>query len=299
MKLKDTLLALLVVMIWGVNFSIIKIGLEELPPVLFSALRFAMVAIPAVFFIPFPKTSIWNVLGVGVFLGVLKFGCLFIAMKSDASAGLASLLLQAQVFFTIGLSVIFYHEQITKSQLFGVLVATLGFSLFFLNLGHSITVLGLGLILLAAFFWSISNIIMKQVKGVNLLHFMVWVCLIPPIPLLLLSNFMETREPLALVLSVSAKTWVSLIYVSFISTLVAFAIWGKLLKSYAAVTVTPFALLIPVVGIITSSLLLNESLSVLEYMGCLLIMSGLVFCVLGEKIIRYLSAGFNKRLGRQ
>ncbi|MCO7199295.1 EamA family transporter [Pseudoalteromonas sp. OANN1] len=99
-------MALIVVIIWGLNFSVIKFGLAELPPILFSGLRFLVVAIPAVFFIPFPKTSVWNVLGVGLFLGVLKFSLLFIAMESNASAGIASLLLQAQVIFTILLSVL-------------------------------------------------------------------------------------------------------------------------------------------------------------------------------------------------
>ncbi len=297
MNAKDTFLALLVVLIWGVNFSIIKIGLEELPPILFSALRFALVALPAVFFIPFPKTSVWNVIGVGLFLGVFKFGCLFIAMESDASAGLSSLLLQAQVFFTIGLSIVFYQEHITKNQFVGVLVASLGFSLFFLNAGQNITILGLSLILLAAFFWSISNIIMKQIKNVNLLHFMVWVCLIPPLPLMLLSYFTETQDPLAVILSTTADTWIALVYVSFISTLVAFALWGKLLKNYSAIKVTPFALLIPVVGIITSSIILSESLNLVEYIGAALIMLGLIFCVLGENIIKYLSVGYSKAFG--
>ncbi|CAM4021732.1 EamA family transporter [Shewanella denitrificans] len=179
MKLQDILLAILVVMIWGINFSFIKIGLEELPPILFSALRFAIVAIPAVFFIPFPKTSVWNVIGVGLFLGVFKFGLLFVAMKSDASAGLSSLILQAQVFFTIGLSVFFFKEMLTKTQILGVCIAAIGFSFFIFNAGGNITAVGLMLILLAAFFWAISNLIMKRVTQVNLLHFMVWVPLYP------------------------------------------------------------------------------------------------------------------------
>jgi len=174
MKLKDLLLVLMVVIIWGVNFSIIKIGLEELPPLLFSALRFAVVAIPAVFFIPFPKTSVWNVIGVGVF--------------------------------------------------------------------------------------------------------------IPPLPLLVLSYFTETQEPLQLVLSMTGESWASLAYVSYISTLVAFAAWGWLLTTHSAATVTPFALLIPVVGIITSSILLNENMNRLEIVGALFIMLGLLLCVVGNKV---------------
>jgi O-acetylserine/cysteine efflux transporter len=295
MSIRDICLAFLVVMIWGLNFSIIKIGLEELPPILFSALRFALVALPAVFFVPFPKTSIWNVVGVGVFLGVLKFGCLFVAMKSDASAGLSSFFLQAQVFFTIGFSVLFYKEHITKSQLLGVIIASLGFSLFFVNAGQNITYVGLSLILLAAFFWSISNLIMKKIKEVNLLHFMVWVCLIPPLPLLFLSYVTESRDPVSVILSTSLNTWSALVYVSLASTLVAFAIWGKLLKSYSSIKVAPFALLIPVIGIIASNIILDERLSLIEYAGTILIMLGLVFCVLGGKLISFVALGLKSK----
>ncbi|CAM3747453.1 EamA family transporter [Vibrio aquimaris] len=288
MKLNGICLSLLVVIIWGVNFSIIKIGLEELPPLLFSALRFTVVAIPAVFFIPFPKTSIWNVLGVGLFLGVLKFGFLFFAMKSDASAGLSSLILQAQVFFTIGLSIFIFKEKINQGQIIGIVLSSLGFSLFFIEAGTNITMLGLVLILMAAFFWAISNVIMKKTKDINLLNFMVWVCLIPPLPLLVLSYYTETSTPIELVLSASAKAWSALIYVSYASTLVAFAIWGWLLRNYTAVSVTPFALLIPVVGIITSSFVLQERLTNMELIGTLLIMSGLVICVLYNKIFNWI-----------
>lgn len=193
MNLKGILLAFLVVIIWGVNFPVIKFGLEELPPILFSSLRFLIVAIPAVFFVPFPKTSIWNVLGVGIFLGVLKFGFLFYAMNADASAGISSLLLQAQVIFTILLSILIYKEKLSKLQAMGILISFFGFSFFFFTVNNSITTLGVILLITAAFFWSISNIIMKRIKGVNLLHFMVWVCLIPPLPLFLLSYFLNQR----------------------------------------------------------------------------------------------------------
>lgn len=290
MKLKDIFLALIVIVIWGTNFSFIKIGLEEFPPILFGALRFAVVAIPAVFFIPFPKTSIWNVIGVGVFLGVIKFSLLFVAMKSEASAGLASLILQAQVFFTIGLSVFIFKEKISRVQLFGIAIAVLGFSFFIVDTGGNITLLGLGLILFAALFWAISNLIMKTIVDVNLLHFMVWVCLIPPLPLLCLSLFTETSDPFAIILAASVKAWGVLAFVSYMATLVAFALWGKLLSSYSAAAVTPFALLIPVVGIFTSNIVLDEQLGFYEGVGAGLIMLGLVFCALGKRIVSFIHA---------
>lgn len=286
MNFKSIALSLLVILIWGVNFSVIKFGLEELPPLLFSSLRFFIVAIPAVFFIPFPKTSVWNVLGVGVFLGVLKFSFLFIAMKADASAGISSLLLQAQVIFTIILSMFIFKEKVSSSQLIGMIIAFIGFGFFFFSVNINITLLGATLILCAAIFWSISNVIMKQIKNVNLLYFIVWVSLIPPVPLFIFSYIFETHEPLTLLLNSSIKTWASLAYTGYVSTLVAFAIWGWLLKNYNSAVVTPFALIIPVVGIISSNILLNEQLSNIEYIGAILILFGLFILVLGNRIYK-------------
>ncbi|WP_425606895.1 EamA family transporter [Pseudoalteromonas piscicida] len=286
MNVKSISLALIVVIIWGLNFSVIKFGLAELPPILFSGLRFLVVAIPAVFFIPFPKTSVWNVLGVGLFLGVLKFSLLFIAMESNASAGIASLLLQAQVIFTILLSVLLLKETMDRFQVVGISIATFGFSLFFINSSGSTTILGAVLILFAALFWSFSNLIMKRLQDVNLLHFIVWVSLVPPLPLFTLSYFIETDAPLTLLLNTTTQSWLSIAYVGYISTLIAFAIWGWLLKNHKAAAVTPFALLIPIVGIVGSALLLNEQLMLMEAVGGGFILCGLTISVTGARISR-------------
>jgi O-acetylserine/cysteine efflux transporter len=285
MKLVDILLALLVVVIWGVNFTVIKVGLEELPPLLFSALRFFVVAIPAILLIPFPKTSLWNVLGVGLVLGVVKFGLLFISMNVGISAGLASLLLQGQVIFTIGLSVLIYKERLNLPQVIGLTIAMTGFGFFLGNSSGNTTFLGLVLIISAALAWGCSNIIMKRVGKVNLLHFMVWVSAVPPLPLLFLSYFTETQSPITLITSASLSAWLSIAYVGFISTLLAFALWGRLLSSYPAATVTPFALLIPIVGMLTSGLFLGERLEVSEMFGALLVMCGLIICVFGKRLL--------------
>ncbi|GAB3035242.1 EamA family transporter [Bowmanella dokdonensis] len=284
MSFRDLLLALGVVTIWGLNFSVIKFGLQELPPLLFSALRFAVAAIPAVFFIPRPKTSWWNILGVGLFLGVLKFGLVFMAMESDISAGLASLLLQAQVFFTILLSMVLLGETIGRHQTAGILVALAGFAVFVFTATGGVTPLGLGMILLAGLFWAFANLITKRVKGVNALHFLIWVCLVPPLPLLGLSLWLETPDPLTLLANASLDAWLSLAFVSYVSTLMAFAWWGGLLLRYPAATVTPFALLVPVVGIASSAWLLGEQLQRHELFGAIAIMTGLVLCVFGRKL---------------
>ena len=284
MDVKSIACACLVVLIWGVNFSVIKFGLNELPPILFSGLRFLVVAIPAVFLVPFPKTSMWNVIGVGLFLGILKFSFLFVAMKTDASAGISSLLLQAQVLFTVLLSVLMFKESISRFQISGMCLATMGFSLFFFTANGSATLLGVTLILCAALFWAFSNLIMKRMAGVNLLHFMVWVSLIPPLPLFVVSYMFETQEPLRVLMATTSQSWWSLAYVGYVSTLIVFALWGWLLRHHSAALVTPFALLIPIVGVAASSLLLNEKMSGLEVIAGALILLGLSVSVLGERV---------------
>ncbi|QSX41958.1 EamA family transporter [Shewanella cyperi] len=301
MDVKSLGCALLVVFIWGMNFSVIKFGLEELPPIMFSGLRFLIVALPAVFFVPFPKTSAWNIVGVGLFLGVLKFGLLFVAMKADVSAGIASLLLQAQVIFTILLSVLLWKEAISRFQALGMLLAAAGFCLFFLNSQGNATIVGVSMILCAALFWAVSNLIMKRMGQVNLLHFMVWVSLIPPLPLFVLSYLFETQHPLALLAATTTKTWISLAYVGYVSTLIAFALWGWLLRNHSAATVTPFALLIPVVGMLGSGLLLDERLTGLEMTGSSLILFGLSISILGQRLFNgiYLRRQNLNRLERE
>ncbi len=284
MKWQHLFMALAVVTIWGVNFSVVKIGLVDYPPILFSALRFLLVAVPAIFFIPFPKTSIWNVVAVGVFLGVFKFSLLFLAMKSDISAGLASLVLQVQVFFTIGLSIIIFRERISRAQTVGICIAALGFMVFFGYAGENVTTTGLVMVMLAAMFWAICNIIMKKMQGVNLLHFFVWISIIPPVPLFMLSYIFETRDPLSFILGATPISWVAALYVSYMSTLLAFALWGYLLRSYSAATVTPFALLIPIAGMVTSWMLLGETISAYETIGAICVLSGLAWSVLGSKV---------------
>lgn len=296
MKPIDILFALIVATIWGVNFSVIKLGLAELPPVLFSALRFAIVAIPAVFFVPFPKTAVRNVVAVGVFLGVIKFSLLFVAMQVGASAGLSSLLLQAQVMFTILLSFTWFKEKITTYQLAGISLSSLGFALFFGLSFENLSLISLLLLLLAALSWAVSNLFMKQAKGVNVLHFMVWVSLIPPLPLLAFSYLFETNTPYQLLVSAQTSTWLALAYVGFISTLLAFAIWGHLLAKYSAAAVTPFALLVPVVGMLTANLVFDESLTHLEWLAAGLVLLGLICCVFGQNLHKFLANSPSKSI---
>lgn len=279
MNSKNLSLAFLVILIWGISFSVIKIGLHELPPLLFSAIRFCIVAIPAILITPVPKTSIWNVIAIGILIGIVKFGLLFTAMKVDAGAGASALLLQTQVFFTIALSYIFFGEEISRRQLVGIAIAATGFFFFIATPDGAISLLGFTLVTGAALAWAGANIVMKRMKGVNLLHVMVWASLIPPAPLFILSYLIETREPLTMLSTISPTTWAAVAYMGYLSTLTAYALWGELLRKHSAVRAAPFALLIPVIGIATSTFVLSERLITQELIGAMAIMTGLALCV--------------------
>ncbi len=279
MKIVDILLGLMVVIIWGINFSAIKFGLEYMPPLFFSAMRFSIVAIPAILFVSFPKPYWKEVIGVGICLGILKFGLLFFAIKSGAPPGLSSLLIQSHVFITILFSAIFWKEKITKRQFIGLLLSIIGITgLAFSHQNERISATLL-LVLLAAFFWACSNAIMKRLKNVNILHFTIWVSVIPPIPLFILSALIEPWESITFSSMFNIESALSLAYVGYLSTLVAFSIWGHLLQKYSAITVSPLILLVPVVGMLAAFFTFGENINFFELIYIVLILIGLVTCI--------------------
>ena len=279
MRLNDTVLVLVVVLIWGVSFTVIKVGLAELPPFLFSALRFAVVA-SLVFLVPYPRTvSVFNIVLIGLLLGVVKFGLLFTAMDAEIAAGPAALLLQSQVFFTLAFGALFFREYLTRQQIFGVGVALLGLFSFVVVSKGAASPLGILLVLLAALTWACVNVLMKQIEQKTQLSVIVWASLVPVAPLLFLSWCFETKTLLSSVSELSANGWLAVLYMGLLATL-AFAAWGKLLSKYSAVSVTPYALLIPIFGIVSSRLFLGERSDLLESAAMAIILIGLAVCLL-------------------
>ncbi len=280
----DSLLVLLVVTLWGISFTVIKLGLGHLPPLLFSALRFALAAFPAVLLIPFPRQYWRQIVWLGLLLGVGKFSCLFFALDGHMSAGMASVLLQSQVFLTILFSAWLYQEQLLRHQIMGLGLAILGFLLLLGGGGTAFTTTGLWLILLAGLFWAVANLIMKSLQHSNLLQLMVWACVVPPVPLLLLSWWTETQQPWQLVAATQWSGWLAVLFLSLFATLLAYALWGRLLNKYPAASITPFALLIPVIGILVAQLFMDERMSPADWYSAGLIIAGLSYCTLGPQI---------------
>jgi len=289
MSPKDLLLALVVVIAWGVNFVVIKIGLHGVPPMLLGALRFTLAAFPAVFFIKRPQLSLRWLLTYGLTISFGQFAFLFSAMYVGMPAGLASLVLQAQAFFTLGLASVFLHERFRAQNIVGLVVAAAGLALIGMQGGHTMTVAGFLLTLCAAVSWALGNIVTKRVGKVDLVGLVVWASLIPPLPFFALSYVFEGPRQIAAALSgISASSMFAVVYLAFVATLLGYGLWSRLLSLYPASQVAPFSLLVPIIGLASASLLLGEQLSAAQIAGAAFVIMGLVINVSGGRMVQRL-----------
>jgi O-acetylserine/cysteine efflux transporter len=296
MKVVDIFLATLVALIWGFNFVVIEIGLGSFPPILFSALRFLCAAFPAVLFLRRDGIDRRWILSIGFTLGVVMFSLLFIGMDVGMPAGLSSLVLQIQVVFTLVLSGILLHDSPTAWQRVGVVVAIGGIGLLAVEVHDTTTLLGLILVISAGFAWAVSNILMKLSGHIDMLRLIVWVSIVPPLPLLLISWMFEEGQMEAIT-SISWAGVGAIAYVGLISTVLAFAIWGRLFREYSPNTVAPFALLVPIFGIVSSTLVLRERFTTMELLSLCLVLTGLILVVLGPKVSRPIAVKWNRVVG--
>ena len=285
MALPHIFLAVLVTFIWGTNFVAIEVLLRDLPPIFATALRFFVAAIPAIFFIRPPKLPARTILAYGAFMFAGHFGFLFAAMFAGLSAGLASLLLQVHVFITIALAVIFLKERPSAFQIIGAVLAFSGVALVATQRGGDATPLGIVLVLLAAVSWGIANLQSRQIGSVNMLALVVWGSISTLPPLLILSLILEgTALILPALTSISLSGVAALGYIVYMSTWIGFTIWSGLLSKYPAATVTPFALMMPIFGMLSSALFLGESLQNWKFIAGALVLTGLAINVFGPKL---------------
>ncbi|GAA3371762.1 EamA family transporter [Streptomyces sannanensis] len=276
-------LAVVVAAVWGVNFVVVEVGLDHFPPLLFSALRFVVAALPAVFFVGRPKVAWRWILGVGAALGVAKFGLLFIGMDQGMPAGLSSLVLQIQAVFTALVAAVVLDERPGRVRLLGMAVALVGIAVAAVDEGLGGPVLGFALVVAAAACWGVSNVLTRKAAPPDALNFMVWVSTVPVLPLLALSLLFEGPERDARALA--GLDWSgagALVYVAWISTVFGFGAWGFLLRRYPASTVAPFTLLVPVFGMSSAALLLGEAVSPLRWCAAVLLVGGVALTSLAR-----------------
>jgi len=281
--------AFVVTALWGFNFVVIAVGEQTIPPLLLACLRFVLAALPAVFFVQRPKVG-WKLLvGYGLFLGVGQFGLLFTAIRWGAPAGLSSVILQAQAFFTVLLAVVFLGEKFRWYHGVGLVVAGAGLVL----MGWTKTAAGtftvpwpaLVMLIVAALMWASANVLTRKMGPVDTLGLMVWSSLVPPIPLFALSWWLEGGSTVTA--SLTHLTWLgfgSVAYLAFLSTLVGYGLWNWLIVKKGASAVAPFSLLVPVFGVSSAWLVLGEALTPAHIGAAALILGGLAIHVFGGRL---------------
>ncbi|MFL6657743.1 MAG: EamA family transporter [Massilia sp.] len=285
MTFADILTALAVVTIWGVNFVVIKIGLQDLPPVLFTALRFLCAALPLVFFVKRPQTTWRLILTYGMFQFAFQFTLLFSGIKLGLPAGLASLVIQLQAFFTIGLAVLMLGERPRMFQLLGAAVALGGMGLVAAHLDSHATLIGFVLVVLGGLCWAVANIATKKMGAVNALSLVVWGALVATPPLLLASWLMEGPAAWQLAAhNFNLKSLGTVLFQSYPNTILGFGIWSYLMRKYAAATIAPFSLLVPVAGMTSAALILGEELQWWKVAAGVLVLGGLALNQFGARL---------------
>jgi O-acetylserine/cysteine efflux transporter len=277
MSPRHVLLAVLVAAIWGFNFVVLKVGLDEFPPILFSALRFLAAAVPAIFFVGRPSVAWRWIISVGLVLGVAKFSFLFIGLKVGMPAGLGSLVLQSQVIFTTVFAAVVLRERPKPVQITGIALAVAGIGVIAWDYGVSSPLLGFLLLVGAGACWGVSNVLMRYAKPADTLRFMVWVSAVAVLPLFALSLLTEDVSALGRLDWAGAG---AVGYVAWISTLLGFAIWGFLLRQYESSVVAPFSLLVPVFGMFSAWVFLGEELSGLQAAAGGVVLAGLAIPLL-------------------
>ena len=300
MKRRDLILALLVVIVWGANFTVIKLGLAGLPPMLLVALRYTFAAVPAIFFVKRPDIGWKYIIAYGMAVGVGQFSCLFYAMNIGMPAGTSSVILQSQVFFTLIFAAVLLKEHLRIFHALGVIISAIG--LFFIsgNIGSgqmsSLPLGALFLTLLAAAFWGISNIIVRfaskqaaaQGKTIDMFGLVVWSSLVPPLPLFIFALILDSPETLLnIVLGLSGQSIFAILYLSFLATLFGFGLWSFLLSKYPAGKVAPLSLLVPITGLITARTVLGEQLMPIQWLGCGIIILGLIISNFSSTILQF------------
>ncbi len=293
LPLPHLLLALAVVAVWGTNFVVIRIALDDFPPLLFAALRFALSFLPALALVPRPRIP-WRYLAAyGILIGVGQFGLIFIAMDGHITPGLASLVIQMQVFFTILIFVWRGGERVHLYQWAALALGLAGIALIGANTDGTTNLLGIALTVAAALSWGTGNYVARAAGKVNMLAFVVWASLFSAPPLFMLS-FLFEGAPAAgeAIRSASLEGWAAVAWQAIGNTLFGYAAWGWLLQRHSAAAVSPIALLVPVFGMGASAVWLAEPFPLWKLAAAALVMAGLAIGILGPRISAARSARF-------
>jgi len=283
---RHALLALAVTAVWGSNFTIIKVALEQFPPLLFAALRFVLAFLPAAFFIPRPPVPWSHLAAYGLLIGVGQFGVIYYAMDGHIAPGLASVVIQTQVVFTILLSVWLEGERVRRFQYFALAMAVAGIGVIGWHVDQTTTAVGLTMTLFAALSWAGANLVTKRSGQVNMLAYVVWASVFSVPPLVILSLAIEGPAAITQgLMNADAFAWGAVLWQSLGNTLFGYVMWGWLLARHPAATIAPTALLVPVFGLASAIWFLGEPFPLWKAIATLLIVGGVAVNILWPRLM--------------
>lgn len=285
MSARDTCVAVMVAVIWGIAFAVSKVGLESFSPSQLTALRFLIAAI-AVLWLPKPDVSWTTILGIGLTVFAGQFLLQFFGMAAGMPAGLTAVATQTQALFTVVFAALVLKDMPRAHQVAGMIIALAGLGVIGLTLGASATAVGFALTLGSAISWALGNLLIKRLPPrTNMLNVMVWASLVPPLPALAIS---VASEGPTLLDAITSASWVGIaapIYLGLMATVLAYALWGRLMQKYSTAAVAPFALLAPCVGAIASAFALGEQFPPIRLVGIALILAGVATVVVSPRLV--------------
>jgi drug/metabolite transporter (DMT)-like permease len=277
MNNRDLLLGIFVMIVWGLNFSVIKLGVGEIDPLLLTALRFTLAVIPAVFFVKRPQVKWRYLVGYGLTFAIGVWGMGSWSIQAGLSAGMASVLMQMNVVISLLVGYFLLKENITLMRVFGSIIAILGLVLSVLVTDGSVTALGLVLILIASLSWSITSIIVKKAGTKEVFSFSIWGMLFAPLPLFFLAFLQSSHEQLlTLNLLMNRSVIFSVLFQAYPVTLFGYWVWNRLLVKYPLSTVAPLSLLVPIFGLLGSAIFYQEQIGTMKAIACILVITGLM-----------------------
>ncbi|MBI5273960.1 MAG: EamA family transporter [Chlamydiales bacterium] len=281
------ILAFLIVVIWGFNFVAIKVGLEQLSPLLLCSIRFFLTSIPAVFFIKKPKAPLKMVMLYGLIMFALQFAFLFVGMYEGVAPGMASLLLQIQVFFTILLAVIFFNEKLNRWRIIGAIISFSGIAVVGAHVSGAVTFLGFIFVIFAALCWAVGNAFAKQIGKVNMISLVIWGSMFAWPPLLVATLIVDGLDKVWMTLyQLTPLSIGATLYITYLSTVFGYAAWNWLLHHYSLATIAPFTMLVPIVAMLSSILVAGEPFYIWKLIAAILVLSGVCINLFSSKLMK-------------
>jgi len=296
MKLTDLFAGIFVMALWGINFSVIKLGVSEIDPLLLTALRFTLVCFPALLFVKRPNVPWSYLVAYGLVFGIGIWGMGSWSIEAGLSVGMASVLLQMNVVFGLFLGALLLKESISKQKLFGAFIAIFGLMMSLTVSDGSVSMAGFILILCAALSWSISSIIIKRAGTKQVFAFSIWSLQFSLIPLCLIVLLKSGSEPFILLTSeLNNRVLFSVIFQAYPVTLFGYWVWNRLLVKYPLTTVAPLTLLVPIFGLLGGGVFYHEQIGLIKAIACILVFSGLLIGLLRINPISSKKLLFNNR----